>query len=212
VRTAWYWIATHKDQLGILLGVLIAGITAYYALLTKKLAKASAAQATATRLMLEAGDRPFIGFRCDSLLMHGNTDPRRGEVAKLGDRWAALKPIRQGVHHAFGAFRKDVARGLAVRCDWGPQYIADAWIQEVKWLGITISPSYVGEPECNGIIERFMRTLKEQCLYLHRFQTLEEARRVIAEFIERYNREWLIERLDYRTPAQARAEGWRAAA
>jgi len=40
-------------------------------------------------------------------------------------------------------------RGLAVRCDWGPQYIADAWIQEVKWLGITISPSYVGKPECN---------------------------------------------------------------
>jgi hypothetical protein len=26
------------------------------------------------------------------------------------------------------------------------------------------------------IHERFMRTLKEQCLYLHRFQTLEEAR------------------------------------
>jgi len=114
--------------------------------------------------------------------------------------------------HAFGDFRKDIARGLAIRCDWGPQYIADAWINEVKWLGITISPSYVGEPECNGVIERFMRTLKEQCLYLHRFQTLEEARQVIAAFIERYNHEWLIERLDYRTPAQARAEGWSAAA
>jgi transposase InsO family protein len=83
---------------------------------------------------------------------------------------------------------------------------------EVKWLGITISPSYVGEPECNGVIERFMRTLNEQCLYLHRFQTLDEARRVIAVFIDRYNHEWLIERLDYRTPAQARAQGWRAAA
>lgn len=32
----------------------------------------------------------------------------------------------------------------------------------MKWLGITISPSYVGELECNGVIERFMRTLKEQ--------------------------------------------------
>jgi len=28
---------------------------------------------------------------------------------------------------------------------------------------MTISPSYIGEPEC-GVIERFMRTLKEQCL------------------------------------------------
>jgi transposase InsO family protein len=41
---------------------------------------------------------------------------------------------------------------------------------------------------------------------------LEEARAIIAEFIERYDDEWLIERLGYRTPAQARAEGWRAAA
>ncbi len=133
-------------------------------------------------------------------------------VAKLGDRWAALEPIRQGVRHAFGAFGKDLARGLKIRCDWGPQYIADAWINEVKWLGITISPSYVGEPQCNGVIERFMRTLKEQCLSLHRFQNLEEARRVISEFITRYNSEWLIERLGYRTPAQARAEARRLAA
>ena len=35
-------------------------------------------------------------------------------------------------------------------------------------------------PECNGVIERFMRTLKEQCLYLHRFQTLEEARAITS--------------------------------
>jgi putative transposase len=57
-----------------------------------------------------------------------------------------------------------------------------------------------------------MRTLTEQCLYLHRFQTLDEARAIIAQFIERYNDAWLIERLGYRTPAQARAEGWRPAA
>jgi putative transposase len=133
-------------------------------------------------------------------------------VAKIGDRWAALEPIRQGVRHAFGRFGKEVARGLAIRCDWGPQYIADAWINEVKWLGCAISPSYVGEPQCNGVAERFMRTLKEQCLYLHQFRTLEEARGVIAAFITRYNSEWLIERLGHRTPAQARADATRKAA
>jgi putative transposase len=51
-----------------------------------------------------------------------------------------------------------------------------------------------------------MRTLKEQCIYLHQFQSLEEARTIIGEFIARYNTEWLIERLGHRTPAQARAE------
>lgn len=127
-------------------------------------------------------------------------------VAKIGDRWAALEPIRHGVRYAYGRFAKEMARGLRLRCDWGPQYLATAWINEVKWLGITISPSYVGEPECNGVAERFMRTLKEQCLYLHQFTTFEDARAVIAEFIQRYNTQWLIERLGHRTPAQARAD------
>lgn len=136
---------------------------------------------------------------------HYSDDLVGWHVAKLGDRWAALEPIRQGVRRVLGGFGKDVARGLRLRCDWGPQYIADAWINEVKWLGITISPSYVGEPECNGVAERFMRTLKEQCIYLHRFATLAEAQRIIGEFIARYNAEWLIERLGHQTPSGARA-------
>jgi transposase InsO family protein len=87
----------------------------------------------------------------------------------------------------------------------GPGARLGEWINEVKWLGITISPSYVGEPECNGVAERFMRTLKEQCIYLHRFETLAEAQRIIGEFIARYNAEWLIERLGHQTPSGARA-------
>jgi len=143
---------------------------------------------------------------------HYSDDIVGWHVAKIGDRWAALEPLRQGAREIFGAVRKDAARGVKIRCDWGPQYIADAWITEVRWLGMTITPSYVGEPECNGVIERFIRTLKEQCLYLHRFQTLEQARRIIAEFILRYNTEWLIERLGHRTPAEARATAERRAA
>jgi putative transposase len=137
---------------------------------------------------------------------HYSDDIVGWHVAKLGDRWAALEPLRHGARDLLGGFGKDVARGLKIRCDWGPQYIADAWITEVKWLGMTISPSYVGEPECNGVMERFIRTLKEQCLYLHRFASLDEARECIAAFITRYNHEWLIERLGHRTPARARAE------
>ena len=131
---------------------------------------------------------------------------------KLGDRWAALEPIRQGVRHAFGRFGKDVARGLAIRCDWGPQYIADARINEVTWLECTISPSYVVEPECNGVAERFMRTLKEECINLHQFASLADAQLIIGEFIARYNTEWLIERLGHRTPAQTRADARQQAA
>jgi putative transposase len=76
---------------------------------------------------------------------------------------------------------------------------------------LTISPSHVGEPECNGVMERFIRTLKEQCLYLHRFESLEEARWIIAEFIARYETQWLIEHLGHRPP-DARASAARRAA
>ena len=52
----------------------------------------------------------------------------------------------------------------------------------------------MGEPECNGVAERFIRTLKEECIHLHDFETLEEARELIDAFIERYNNGWLLPR------------------
>jgi putative transposase len=133
-------------------------------------------------------------------------------VAKKGDRWAALEPIRQGVKAHFGTYTPRVALGLGLRHDWGPQYTARQFNAELKWMGVRSSPAFVGEPECNGLIERFMRTLKEECIDVHRFQTLEEARWVIGRFIRRYNAEWLLERHGYRTPAEVRQEFLRQAA
>ena len=93
----------------------------------------------------------------------GPTSSSAGMRPTIGDRWAALEPLRQGVRHAFGGFGKEIARGLTLRCDWGPQDHRRCRDRRSAGGGMTISPSYVGEPECNGVIERFMRTLKEQC-------------------------------------------------
>jgi putative transposase len=127
-------------------------------------------------------------------------------VAKIGDRFAALEPIRQGVVASFGEFSENIADGLLLRADWGTQYTSETFRGEMRFLGGKISHSFVGEPQCNGVAERFIRTLKEECLWLHRFVDLQHARRVIAEFIDRYNQKWIVERLGYRTPAQARAD------
>ncbi len=143
---------------------------------------------------------------------HCATDVVGWHVAKKGDRWAALEPVRQGVRAHMDGYAPRIALGLGLRHDWGPQYTAHQFQGELRWLGIRSSPSYVGEPECNGVVERFMRTLKEECLYLHDFASLEQARGVIDEFIERYNRGWLLERHGYRTPLQVREELTRKAA
>ena len=135
---------------------------------------------------------------------HCVTDVVGWHVAKKGDRWAALEPIRQGVRTHMDGYAPKIALGLGLRHDWGPQYTAHQFQGELAWLGIRSTASYVGEPECNGVAERFMRTLKEECVP----PRLREPRggKEIDAFIERYNRGWLLERHGYRTPAQVRQE------
>ena len=58
----------------------------------------------------------------------------------------------------------------------------------------------------NGCIERFFRTLKEQLLWVRDFRDIAELREALAEFRKRYNDHWILERLQYRTPSQARRD------
>jgi putative transposase len=60
--------------------------------------------------------------------------------------------------------------------------------------------------QANGCIERFFRTLKEQLLWIRRFDNVDELRTALIEFRNRYNENWIIERLNYRTPLQARRD------
>ncbi len=62
------------------------------------------------------------------------------------------------------------------------------------------------QAEGNGCVERFIRTLKEQWLWLRTFRTVEELRQALAEFREQYNQHWIVERLGYLTPQQARQQ------
>ena len=81
-------------------------------------------------------------------------------AAKRGSRFEALEPIRQGIRERFGGIGAGVARGLRLRHDHGANYLADDFQQEIAFFGIESSPSFVREPEGNGVAERFIRTLK----------------------------------------------------
>nr|CAA9275693.1 Mobile element protein [uncultured Armatimonadetes bacterium] len=126
-------------------------------------------------------------------------------AARRATRFEALEPIRQGVRRHFGAFAKDIARGLAVRHDHGSQYMADAFQAELAFLGIESSPAFVRAPEGNGCAERFIRTLKENLLWVHTFDTVEELRQALLAFRETYNSTWLIQRHGFRPPEAIRA-------
>ena len=127
-------------------------------------------------------------------------------AAKRGTRFEALEPIRQGIRERFGGIGDGVARGLRLRHDHGSNYLADDFQQEVAFFGIESSPSFVREPAGNGVAERFIRTLKENLLWVRSFETIEELRLALLEFKRTYNEQWMLEKYDYRSPVQVRRD------
>jgi putative transposase len=136
---------------------------------------------------------------------HCSTECIGIHAARRATRFEALEPLRQGVRERFGAVARDIAGGLKLRHDHGSQYVSHDFQAEIRFLGIEASPAFIREPEGNGCAERFIRTLKENLLWVRRFATVEELRRALHEFKAAYNRTWIVERHGYRTPAQVRA-------
>ena len=136
---------------------------------------------------------------------HGSTECVGIHAAHRATRFEALEPLRQGVRACFGAFAEGIAGGLKLRHDHGSQFVADDYQRELEFLGIASSPAFVREPEGNGCVERFIRTLKENLLWVHRFETIEELRLALLEFQRHYNQTWIVERHGYQTPAAVRA-------
>jgi len=84
--------------------------------------------------------------------------------------------------------------------------MSDAFQKELTFLGIESSPALVRALEGNGCAERFIRTLKENLLWVQTFDTVEELRRALIDFRDTYNATWLIERHDFRPPDAIRAK------
>lgn len=136
---------------------------------------------------------------------HASTECLGIHAAQRATRFEALEPLRQGVRACFGAFADGIAVGLKVRHDHGSQFVAHDFQRELAFLGIESSPAFVREPEGNGCAERFIRTLKENLLWVRRFATIEELRLALHAFKDSYNRTWIVERHGYQTPAAVRA-------
>jgi transposase InsO family protein len=127
-------------------------------------------------------------------------------ASSSASRWEALEPIRQGLIRHFGGVGPDTALGLILRHDHGSNYMSNDFQNEIRCFGIVSSPSFVRQPEGNGVAERAVRTLKEQLLWVRHFATVEELRQALAAFAAEYNASWMRQRHGYKTPDQIRAE------
>jgi len=84
--------------------------------------------------------------------------------------------------------------------DNGPQFISKDFKQFVRICGMThvrTSPYY---PQSNGKLERYHRTIKSECIRPQTPLSLEDARRIVGQFVARYNDARLHSALGYVTP------------
>ena len=84
--------------------------------------------------------------------------------------------------------------------DNGPQFVAREFKHYIRLCGMThvrTSPYY---PQSNGKLERYHRTIKGDCIRPGCPLTLEDARRIVARYVEDYNQRRLHSALGYITP------------
>lgn len=92
---------------------------------------------------------------------------------------------------------------LTTHTDRGSQYASEAYREKLTEYNLRQSMSRKGNCYDNAFVESFFRILKVELIYTRKFQTREEARSAIFEFIEVwYNRQRLHSSLDYMTPEE----------
>ena len=124
-------------------------------------------------------------------------------MCKVGNRFAALEPIAHGLRQRYGSVDADVARGLALRMDHGSQSLSDHFLHQIRYWGSRPSFGFLEEPETHGVAERW-KPHKEQAIDGRVFQRRDDVRAAVADFVERYNQSWRLEKLGYQTPIEAR--------
>ncbi len=118
-------------------------------------------------------------------------------VSRSLDAEVALDALRMALEI------REVTAELVHHSDRGVQYACGDYTGLLKARSIQISMSRSGNPYDNARCERFMRTLKEEEVYLSEYETLADAKASIAHFIEAvYNSKRLHSALGYMPPVE----------
>ncbi len=139
--------------------------------------------------VMDCWNREIIGYR----------------VSKRQDSRVAEGALEDALIRRFKMSRLQ-AHGVILRSDNGLIFTSKRYMKLVNRYGL--KPEYITpySPEQNGTIERFMRTLKEECIWLNSFTSLREAKVIIESWIREYNTDRPHQELGYSTPAEYREQ------
>lgn len=133
-------------------------------------------------IFLDIFTRKVVGFSCDDNM--------------------AVELVLKALQMALG--RQQVTDGeLIAHSDRGSQYASDAFSARLRAAGIIASMSRKGNCYDNAHVESFFHSLKTELVYRRNFESREEAKRAIFEWIETwYNRHRRHSALGYMTPVE----------
>jgi putative transposase len=98
------------------------------------------------------------------------------------------------------------APGLVHHSDRGVQYASEQYTRMLHDHGILPSMSRPGNPYDNAFCESFIKTLKREQIWAHKYQYIDELNAHLEEFIDQYyNRLRLHSALGYKTPEEFEA-------
>lgn len=137
--------------------------------------------------LVDCGDRTLLGCA----------------VTKSQDSRAVLAPVEAALRREF-ATPQGIPHALELRTDHGPQYTgADCHDLCNRWnLVHTFSP--VARPTGNAVAERVIQTLKVELVWTRDWQSLDELRAAVADWMISYNDHRPHQALAWATPAEAR--------
>ncbi len=123
-------------------------------------------------------------------------------LSKSGKSRTAEAALEQPLISRYGSL--GVARDdILLRSDSGLVFTSRSYRRLVRSYCIRQEFITPHTPQQNGMVERLIRTLKEQCVHRHRFETIQHATRVLADWITFYNAQRPHQALGMKTPAEA---------
>jgi putative transposase len=111
---------------------------------------------------------------------------------------AALRMALEGR----GLTSKELCRQLTLRVDNGAQPCSRKFTEYLGKTGVTGQYTGYNAPDDNAYVERVIRTVKEEEIWLNLYDTVSEARAAVEEYVRYYNEERLHSSLGYRPPKE----------
>lgn len=145
--------------------------------------------------VIDCHDREIIGY----------------ELALRGRAKEAERALEEACLARFGTLRPQGPTPV-VRSDNGLIFQSRRFRAACRDYRLTQEFTTPYTPEQNGMIERFFRSLKEECVWIEQFDSFDACRRAVKKWIDWYNAERPHQSLGYLSPQEYRTKQLKAVA